>query len=238
VADYSGAELRIMAHMSQDVEMLDAFERGLDLHSVTCKKIFGLTCSLDDVKKLYPDKRNAAKAINFGLQYGMKAFLLAEQIGVDVDTAQAYIDAYFDLYDGVYLWMVRTVEECKRRGYVKTMLGRRRRIPEINLEGDENRGKRMHAENQAMNTPIQGSVADIIKIAMNDVENDPWMKEHEAELLLQVHDELIVECPELDAYLVAKRLSEIMEGAAPKAGVSLHMPAEAGVGDNWEEGKV
>lgn len=238
VADYSGAELVLMAHMSQDKRMLSALRGGLDLHSVTAKNVFHLGCKLSKVKEKYPDLRVKAKAINFGLQYGMQAYQLSKRIDVEVEEAQEYIDNYFTTYPGVYRWMLRTIKHAFKYGYVKTILGRKRHLPEIRLMGDENAGKRKHAENQAMNTPIQGSVADIIKIAMIDVEHSDWMKEHEASLLLQVHDELIVEAPEIDAWTVAPMVKEIMENAAVKAGLSLPLLAEPGVGDHWEEAKV
>lgn len=235
VADYSGAELRLMAHLSKDAAMVKAFRKDLDLHSVTAKNVFSLACPLDEVKDRHPDERNKAKAINFGLQYGMKAFLLSKQIGVSRDEAQGYIDGYFNLYSGVYLWMKKTVQSCKDRGYVRTVTGRRRYVKDIYADEDKEYGKLSHAENQAMNAPIQGSVADIIKIAMNRVVNDPFMIDHEARLVLQVHDELIVECPELDAHVVRDRLVEIMRDAYT---LIVPLVVEAAVGDNWEDAKA
>jgi DNA polymerase-1 len=235
VADYSGAELRVMAHLSKDPEMLKALREGKDLHSITAKRVWNLSCEVEEVKTLHPDIRNHAKAINFGLQYGMSAGVLADQIGVTKEEAQDYIDKYFDFYSGVYRWMSAMVEKCRSKGYVTTLLGRRRRIPDINLSGDDNFGRRKHCENQAMNAPIQGGVADIIKIAMNEISLDPYMQGHEARLIMQVHDELIVECPEIDAYGVRDRVKELMEGA-----VKLRVPmiVDAAIGSNWEDAKA
>lgn len=235
VADYSGAELRVMAHYSQDKRMIKAFANGWDLHSLTAKRIFGLTCKLDQVKDLHPDKRNRAKAVNFGLQYGMQAWLLSEQLGVSEEEAQRYLDAYFDYYSGVYRWMIGIVTLCRKQGYVETILGRRRRLPDIR---SDDRGSRRHAERQAMNTPIQGTVADIIKVAMTDIERSKWMRDHEVSLLLQVHDELVLEAPEIDAHVAAQEVKAVMEGAAKAVGLTVELPAEPGVADDWEHAKV
>lgn len=234
VADYSMIELRVMAHLSRDSEMLHALRNGVDLHSKTAIACFNLKCALEEVKDKYPDKRNHAKAINFGLQYGMRARLLALSIGCTIDEAQKYIDAYFNLYNGVWRWMKGTIEHCRHTGQVTTLLGRIRRIPEINLSGEENYGKIAHAENQAMNTPIQGGVADIIKKAMNEIENDTEIREHEAQLLLQVHDELIVEAPNLYADWVADRVKSIMENAYT---LIVPTPVSVETGDNWDDAK-
>jgi DNA polymerase I len=237
VADYSLFELRVMAHFSRDPVMTQALKDGRDLHSITAKKCFKLKCAEEEVKEKFPDFRNKGKSINFGLQYGMKAWLLGKSIGVEPKEAQKYIDAYFDLYQGVYNWMAEIVESARVHGYVRTLLGRYRRVQHLEDVDPNDKvavSRQQHAMNQAMNAPIQGTVMDIIKIAMNRIENDEYLKEREASLLLQVHDELVVECPELDAYQVRDRVREHMENAVK---LRVPTPVDANVGDNWEEAK-
>jgi DNA polymerase I-like protein with 3'-5' exonuclease and polymerase domains len=238
VADYSLFELRIMAHFSKDKVMCAALREGRDLHSITAINCFKLKCSEEAVKHEYPDERNRAKAIGFGLQYGMQAWLLAKQIGTDKDMAQEYIDRYFDTYKGVYRWMTAIVEAARVKGYVQTVLGRYRRVLHIDDTPDYTdkvgRARVNHAKNTAMNAPIQGTVADIIKIAMNQIETDEYLREAEAKLLLQVHDELLVEAPEIVAYQVRDRVKDIMENAYK---LRVPTPVECNVGDDWENAK-
>jgi len=235
VADYSMIELRMMAHFSGDERMSAAMRDGLDLHSLTAKNIFGLKTKLEHVKDKYPDERNKGKTINFSLNYGMRAPLLAKRLGVTKEEAQRYIDGYFETYPGVKAWMDATVTECSKKGYVRTLLGRRRRLPALQLmQTEDNFGLMKHAENQAVNSPIQGSVADMVKVAMNNIVSDLWLKEHETHLLLQVHDELVLEAPWVYADQACDRVKTLMETA-----MELDVPVvvDAHVGDNWEMAK-
>lgn len=221
-ADYSQIELRIMAHLSGDRGLLDAFANDLDVHKATAAEIFGV--ALDEVSG---EQRRKAKAINFGLIYGMSAFGLARQIDVSRGAAQSYIDRYFERYPGVQDYMERARKEAAEQGYVETLFGRRLYVPEINAR---NMARRQAAERTAINAPMQGTAADIIKAAMIAV--DQWLtKEHpNAHLLMQVHDELIVECPKKDAKIIQAGLVKAMSEAAK---LDVPLLVEAGVGQSW-----
>ncbi|MBK1726065.1 DNA polymerase I [Halorhodospira neutriphila] len=223
-ADYSQVELRIMAHLSGDSGLLEAFARGADIHRATAAEVFG-------VERASDEQRRAAKTINFGLIYGMSAWGLGRQLGLPRDQAQRYIDRYFERYPGVQAFMERTREQARQRGYVETVLGRRLYLPEI---GSRNRQRREYAERTAINAPMQGTAADLIKRAMIDV--DAWLAEagSEARLVMQVHDELVLEVPEGELDAVAARVRELMGGAD---GGALRVPLELelGVGGDWEE---
>ena len=222
--DYSQIELRIMAHLSEDGGLISAFEQGRDIHSATASEIFNV--ALTDVTS---NHRRQAKAINFGLIYGMSAFGLARQLGIDRGDAQTYMNTYFDRYPGVRAYMDNTRESAKERGYVETLYGRRLYLPEIT---SRNAMRRQHAERTAINAPMQGTAADIIKLAMIDVWS--WIKNEavDARMIMQVHDELVFEIPEsqLDDY--CNKLKAIMEDAAE---LSVPLIADVGVGDNWDE---
>ncbi len=223
-ADYSQIELRIMAHLSADEGLQKAFSEGLDVHKATAAEVFEVP--LDSVTA---DQRRSAKAINFGLIYGMSAFGLAKQLNVGRYEAQQYIDVYFERYPGVQRYMDETRVEAADNGYVETLNGRRLYLPEINAR---NGMRRQAAERTAINAPMQGTAADIIKIAMLDVES--WLEQEklDARIIMQVHDELVLEVAQSQLEVVTEGLKQRMEEA-----MSLDVPllVEAGVGDNWDE---
>ena len=223
-ADYSQIELRIMAHLAQDEGLLHAFRHNLDVHKATAAEVFGV--ALGDVST---DQRRSAKAINFGLIYGMSAFGLAKQIGCDRKQAQAYIERYFPRYPGVQAYMERTREQASEQGYVETLFGRRLYLPEIQ---SKNAALRKGAERTAINAPMQGTAADIIKRAMVMV--DRWLSESgvDARVILQVHDELVLEVREDLIEPVSAQLRDLL-GAAAELAVPLLV--EVGVGANWDE---
>ncbi|MBL0648271.1 DNA polymerase I [Aeromonas caviae] len=224
-ADYSQIELRIMAHLSGDKGLLTAFAEGKDIHKATAAEVFGV--ALDAVTS---DMRRSAKAINFGLIYGMSAFGLAKQLGIGRAEAQKYMDLYFERYPGVLEYMERTRQQADVQGYVETLFGRRLYLPDIK---SRNAGLRKAAERAAINAPMQGTAADIIKRAMINV--DGWIRGIEDEsirMLMQVHDELVFEIREekLEEYIAL--IKEKMSGAAE---LDVPLVVEAGTGDNWEQ---
>jgi len=223
-ADYSQIELRIMAHLSADEGLLAAFADGLDIHSATASEVFGT--SLDEVDA---DSRRAAKAINFGLIYGMSAFGLARQLDIPRGEAQEYIDLYFDRYPGVKRYMNATRTDARQSGYVETVFGRRLYLPAID---SKNYQQRQYAERTAINAPMQGTAADIIKRAMIDV--DRWLHDEniDARMIMQVHDELVLEVATDKVAEVTAVVSEKMVAAAE---LSVPLEVEAGVGGNWQE---
>ncbi|WP_341936744.1 DNA polymerase I [Marinimicrobium sp. C2-29] len=223
-ADYSQIELRIMAHLSEDAGLLRAFEHNLDVHKATAAEVFGV--ALDDVS---PEMRRRAKAINFGLIYGMSAFGLAKQLHVGRQEAQEYIDRYFERYPGVQRYMDNIRAHAHDKGYVETLRGRRLYLPEINAR---NGNLRQGAERTAINAPMQGTAADIIKTAM--IEVDRWLlaEKLDARIMMQVHDELVLEVAEDQLKAVQEGVIERMSRAE-----SLKVPllVEAGVGENWDQ---
>ena len=223
-ADYSQVELRIMAHLSQDAGLLSAFSRGEDIHRSTAAEVFHTP--LDQVT---PDQRRMAKVINFGLIYGMSAFGLAQQMGLDRQVAAAYVDEYFHKFPGVKRYMEKTRAQAAEDGYVETAFGRRLWVPDITAPRPMVRAA---AERAAINAPMQGTAADIIKRAMIAV--DAWLRTEklQAKLLLQVHDELIVEAPAEEIELVKQKLPELMAGAAK---LSVPLIADVGVGASWND---
>ena len=223
-ADYSQIELRIMAHLSGDEGLLEAFRENLDVHSATASEVFDV--ELDAVSA---EQRRKAKAINFGLIYGMSAFGLAKQIHVDRGEAQRYIDVYFDRYPGVQQYMDRTRALAHEQGYVETLFGRRLYLPEINAR---NKMRQQAAERTAINAPMQGTAADIIKKAMLAV--DQWLRDDDvdARMIMQVHDELVLEVAESQLQAVSDALCELMGKAAE---LSVPLLVEAGSGENWDE---
>ncbi|MBK9954756.1 MAG: DNA polymerase I [Rhodocyclaceae bacterium] len=222
-ADYSQIELRIMAHLSNDARLLEAFARGEDIHLATAAEVFGIT-----PLEVGPDQRRAAKAINFGLIYGMSAFGLAKQINVERSAAQAYMDRYFARYPGVARYMEETRALARDKGYVETVFGRRLWLPEIK-SGVVTR--RQAAERAAINAPMQGTAADLIKRAMLAVQG--WLDREcpAAKLVLQVHDELVLEVPDGEIAAVRAQLPKLMGGVAKLA---VPLIVEVGIGPNWD----
>ena len=223
-ADYSQIELRILAHISGDTAMQDAFLSGEDFHKVTASRVFNVP--LEEVDPLL---RSRAKAVNFGIVYGISAFSLSQDIGVWPNEAKAYMDAYLDKYHGVRDYMKSIVEKAREDGYVSTIYGRRRELPELK---SSNFNMRSFGERVALNMPIQGTAADIIKLAMVHVHHRLKEEKLQAQLLLQVHDELIVECPQEEAEAVQAILREEMENAAR---LSVPLTVDVHCGQSWAE---
>ncbi|RXT70492.1 DNA polymerase I [Pseudomonas syringae] len=223
-ADYSQIELRIMAHLAQDEGLLHAFRNDLDVHRATAAEVFGV-----ELENVTTDMRRSAKAINFGLIYGMSAFGLAKQIGVDRKQSQAYVDRYFARYPGVLKYMERTRAQAAEQGFVETIFGRRLYLPDINAK---NQSLRKGAERMAINAPMQGTAADIIKKAMVAVNG--WLDESglDARVILQVHDELVLEVREDLVDQISEQIRPHMSGAAELA---VPLLVEVGVGNNWDE---
>ncbi|WP_158178013.1 DNA polymerase I [Pseudomonas viridiflava] len=223
-ADYSQIELRIMAHLAQDEGLLHAFRNDLDVHRATAAEVFGV-----ELENVTNDMRRSAKAINFGLIYGMSAFGLAKQIGVDRKQSQAYVDRYFARYPGVLDYMERTRAQAAEQGFVETIFGRRLYLPDINAK---NPSLRKGAERMAINAPMQGTAADIIKKAMVAVNG--WLDESglDARVILQVHDELVLEVREDLVDQISEQIRPHMSGAAELA---VPLLVEVGVGNNWDE---
>ena len=225
-ADYSQIELRVLAHIADDAHMQAAFSSGEDIHAVTASQVFRVP--LDQVT---PEMRRNAKAVNFGIVYGISAWSLSQDIGVSPDEARAYMDAYLENYSGVRTYMKDIVETAKAQGYVTTLYGRRRYLPELK---SSNFNLRSFGERVALNTPIQGTAADIIKLAMIRVDQALREAGLEAKLILQVHDELIVECPQAETQAAAAILQREMEQVAQ---LKVPLVVEAKAGSSWYEAK-
>ncbi len=223
-ADYSQIELRIMAHLSEDKNLTNAFNNNIDVHSSTAAEVFGVA-----IEEVSNDQRRSAKAINFGLMYGMSAFGLTRQLGITRAEAQAYLDTYFARYTGVKDYMDNIKAKAREDMFVETIMGRRLYLNEINAA---NGLRRQAAERAAINAPLQGSAADIIKKAMLDIDKLIFNEMPEVKMIMQVHDELVFECPKENANLVMEKMKETMEQT-----VELKIPliAEAAVGSNWNE---
>nr|MBA3732005.1 DNA polymerase I [Gammaproteobacteria bacterium] len=223
-ADYSQIELRIMAHLSGDAGLRAAFDEDKDIHRATAAEVFGVQTEL-----VTGDQRRAAKAINFGLIYGMSAFGLARQLGIDRGAAQDYVNRYFDRYPGVKAYMDATRSQARERGYVETVFGRRLYLPEIK---SRNAPRRQYAERTAINAPMQGTAADIIKRAMIVV--DAWLQAAQppARMVMQVHDELVFEVATDAAQAV---MAEIIPRMTAAAELTVTLKVEAALGANWDE---
>ncbi|MEN8261570.1 MAG: DNA polymerase I, partial [Pseudomonadota bacterium] len=222
-ADYSQIELRIMAHLSGDEGLLKAFAEGADIHRATAAEVLGITA--DEVSN---EQRRSAKAINFGLIYGMSAFGLARQLGIPRGDAQRYIDLYFARYPGVKAYMERTRTQARDKGYVETLFGRRLYLPDINARNVQ---LRQYAERTAINAPMQGSAADIIKRAMIAV--DAWIAKHPGvKMVMQVHDELVFEIEDSEIETATQEIRRIMSDAAA---LDVPLVVDAGTGSNWDE---
>ncbi|HCR42998.1 MAG TPA: DNA polymerase I, partial [Ruminococcaceae bacterium] len=225
-ADYSQIELRVLAHVANDKNMTDAFLRGDDIHRSTAAQVFHMPEEM-----VTPLMRSRAKAVNFGIVYGIGAFSLGKNIHVSMGEAKKYIDDYLSNYSGINAYMKRVVEEAKEKGYAETIFGRRRYLPEL---ASSNFNIRSFGERVARNMPIQGTAADIIKIAMVKAERRLKKEKLRSRLILQVHDELIVEAPADEAEEAAAVLTEEMEGAVS---LSVPMVAETKTGKTWYEAK-
>ncbi|MDA0190564.1 MAG: DNA polymerase I, partial [Proteobacteria bacterium] len=223
-ADYSQIELRIMAHLSEDARLLEAFAQGEDVHRATAAEIFGVT-----PLEVGPDQRRVAKVINFGLIYGMSAFGLARQLDLERSAAQAYIERYFARYPGVARYMEDTREAARRDGFVETVFGRRLWLPEIRAS---QAGRRQGAERAAINAPMQGTAADLIKLAMIAVQGWLDAEELKTRLVMQVHDELVLEVPDEELTRVRVELPPLMTRVAA---LRVPLAVEVGVGASWDE---
>jgi DNA polymerase-1 len=225
-ADYSQIELRLLAHFSGDPVLLDAFRHNEDIHTRTASEVFGVAPLM-----VTPEMRRNAKAVNFGIVYGQTSFGLAAQLGIPRDEADRYIKGYFERYAGVKKWIDRTVAEVRQRGYTLTLHGRRRPIPDIQ---STNVNARNFAERTAVNTPLQGTASDLIKLAMIQIDADLREANMRTRMLLQVHDELVLECPSEELATASKLVKRRMEGAAV---LNVPLLAETGTGSNWRDAK-
>ena len=224
-ADYSQIELRIMAHLSQDKGLLEAFAQGEDIHRATAAEVFGM--ALD---KVTGEQRRSAKAINFGLIYGMSAFGLSRQLNIGAGEAKKYMDLYFERYPGVLRYMENTRQLAAEKGYVETLDGRRLWLPDIK---SSNAMRRKAAERAAINAPMQGTAADIIKRAMIDV--DAWLQQQKSDavrMIMQVHDELVFEISADAVEEASKQIRHLMENSMK---LDVPLQVEVGVGDNWDQ---
>ena len=224
-ADYSQIELRVLAHISEDEHMRQAFIDDEDIHSATARRVFGLP----EEEPITSNHRRQAKAVNFGIVYGISDYGLSQNLNITRKEAKTFIDTYFDKYPGVAEYMKEIVKQAKEDGYVTTLFNRRRYLPDIH---SSNFNIRSFAERTAMNSPIQGSAADIIKIAMIRLDEAITKENLQAKLLLQVHDELILEAPAEEMARLAELVPEVMEGAVELA---VPLKVEANQGENWYE---
>lgn len=225
-ADYSQIELRILAHMADDKTMQAAFMSGEDIHTATAAQVFGVP-----VEEVSHEMRRRAKAVNFGIVYGISAFSLSDDIKVSVAEAKEYMERYLATFSGVAAYQSNVVEEAKEKGYVSTLMGRRRWLPELK---SANHNLRSFGERVALNMPIQGTAADVIKLAMIRVRDAIRAEGLKAQLILQVHDELIVECPEEEAERVKALLTREMVGVVD---YTVPMKADSAAGKSWGEAK-
>jgi DNA polymerase-1 len=223
-ADYSQIELRIMAHISEDPALLRAFAEGLDVHRATAAEVFGVP-----VAEVSSEQRRYAKVINFGLIYGMGAFGLASNLGIEQKAAKDYIDRYFARFAGVKRYMDETRISAKTKGYVETVFGRRLWLPEIN---SGNGPRKAGAERQAINAPMQGTAADLIKLAMIAVQQALDAEGRATHMVMQVHDELVLEVPEAELDWAKEAIPRLMAGVAA---LKVPLLAEVGVGPNWDQ---
>ncbi|WP_436796445.1 DNA polymerase I [Desulfuribacillus alkaliarsenatis] len=225
-ADYSQIELRILAHIAQDENLIEAFQQGIDIHTKTASDVFGV--ALDEVTSLM---RRQAKAVNFGIVYGISDYGLSQNLNIARKEAKEFIELYFKHFQGVHDYMTKIVKVAKKQGYVQTILQRRRYLPEIN---SSNFNLRSFAERTAMNTPIQGTAADIIKLAMVKLAEEIKQRKLDSRMLLQVHDELIFEVPEHELEIMTKLVPEIMENCTK---LSVPLQVDVSIGDNWYDAK-
>ena len=225
-ADYSQIELRVLAHISQDEKMINAFNSDIDIHTQTASQVFNVP-----IEEVTSTQRRNAKAVNFGIVYGISAFALSEDLGIFVNEAQSYINSYFNVYSGVKSYMDSIKEKAKEDGYAKTIFGRRRDLPELK---SSNHNIRSFGERVALNMTIQGAAADIMKIAMINVHKRLKDEKMETKILLQVHDELLLEAPVLEKERAMSLLKEEMERAAS---LKTQLLVDVNSGNNWLEAK-
>jgi len=226
VADYSQIELRLLAHMSRDAVLVEAFRNGEDIHTRTAAEVMGIPPLM-----VGPEDRRRAKAVNFGIVYGISPFGLSQQIGISRGEAELYIRSYFERYTGVRKFIDATIAEVRRTGVTKTLLGRERPIPDMNSRNPSSRG---FAERTAVNSPLQGTAADLIKLAMVHIDRRLRVEKFQAAMLLQVHDELVFEAPPDETQKLAVMVKQEMEQV-----YALEVPlvADLGVGENWRDAK-
>jgi DNA polymerase-1 len=223
-ADYSQIELRLLAHFSEDRLLVEAYRRGDDIHSLTASQVFGVPPLM-----VTPDHRRQAKMVNFGIVYGLSAFGLSQNLGIDPGEAKRFINAYFENYSGVRRFIDRTLEQARLDQSVRTLFGRTRPIPDINSKNANLRG---FAERTAVNTPLQGTAADLIKIAMIRIDRSLRERGMKSRMTLQVHDELVFEVPEEELDAMRPLVREHMENVHP---LSVPLRVEIGVGANWRD---
>jgi DNA polymerase-1 len=223
-ADYSQVELRILAHVTQDENLVESFRQERDIHAATASQILGVPLAQVD-----SDQRRMAKTVNFGVLYGMSDYGLATQLGLARAEAKAFIESYFARYPTVQRYLDETKRQCREQGYVTTLLGRRRYIPEINTPNYQIRSQ---AERTAINMPIQGTAADIIKVAMVRIDRQIRELGLHAKMILQVHDELVFELPEDEVAVLQPLVCDLMENAFP---MTVPLKVEASTGRNWED---
>ena len=226
VADYSQIELRLLAHMSGDPVLVEAFRSGEDIHTRTAAEVFGVPPLM-----VTPEQRRNAKAVNFGIIYGLSGFGLANQLGVSRQEADQYIKSYFDRYKGVKKFIDNTVKAVKKSGETKTLFGRVRPIPDINSRNPNARG---FAERTAVNTPLQGTAADLIKLAMIRIDGEIGRRNLKSRMLLQVHDELVLESPPEEQDQARALVKQEMENVHT---LSVPLLVDVGIGDNWRDAK-
>jgi DNA polymerase I len=223
-ADYSQIELRLLAHYSQDPLLIEAYRTGKDIHALTAAEVFGVPPLMIDA-----EQRRRAKAVNFGIVYGLSPFGLSQQLGIEQKEAKRFIDAYFERYKGVRGYIDGTLEQARRDGFVRNLFGRKRPIPDLASKNPTQRG---FAERTAVNTPLQGTAADLIKIAMLRLDAELRGRKLQAKMLLQVHDELVLEAPLAEVEQVKALVQECMEHAHE---VSVPLEVEVSVGKNWRD---
>jgi DNA polymerase-1 len=223
-ADYSQIELRLLAHFSEDPLLVEAFNRGDDIHALTAAQVFGVPPLM-----INADHRRRAKAVNFGIVYGLSPFGLSQQLGIEQREAKKFIDAYFEKYSGVRRFIDRVLDETRREQRVRTLLGRTRPIPDINSKNANMRG---FAERTAVNTPLQGTAADLIKLAMIAIDEELRGRKLGSRMLLQVHDELLFEVPQAETEIIRELVRNKMERVHP---LKVPLVVEIGVGPNWRD---
>ena len=226
-SDYSQIELRVLAHISQDQHLIEAFKRGEDIHTATAMRVF----DIKDAKDVTPNDRRNAKAVNFGVVYGISDFGLANNLGITRKAAKFYIDTYFERFPGIKAYMESIVREARDKGYVETIYHRRRGLPDIN---SRNFNVRNFAERTAINSPIQGSAADILKVAMINLDKALTAGNYQARMLLQVHDEIVLEVPRAELEAVQQLVKDTMESAIQ---LSVPLIADENTGQTWYEAK-